>query len=334
MSFVISRTIRNSISIPDARDPGDARNLEKGRASLSTDTNPIPQLALRGLDELWFQVGGTLCNLSCHHCFISCNPRNDSFGFLDFETVREHLEASRRHGVKEYYFTGGEPFLNKEMPRILEETLKYGPATVLTNGTVFTRRSVERLADIARASRFSLEFRVSIDGYNAEMNDPIRGSGTFDDALRGVRLLVDAGFLPIITMTQTWPERETGAVFDRFARVLRQHGYPRPRIKILPTIHLGMEETRTRPYHAHARVTSELLEDFDLDQLLCHHSRIVTDRGVAVCPILVEKPDAHLGKTLDEAARPISLNHNACFTCYLYGTICSNTGAASWGKDR
>ncbi len=301
---------------------------------MKTDATLDPQVELRGLDELWFQVGGTLCNLSCQHCFISCNPRNDSFGFLSFETVRGYLEDSRRHGVKEYYFTGGEPFLNKDMPRILEETLTFGPATVLTNGTVFTERLVRRLAEIAARNRYSLEFRVSIDRYSREMNDPIRGQGTFDGAMDGVRLLVDGGFLPIITVTQTWPERETGAVFDRFTRVLRQHGYPRPRIKILPTIHLGMEETRTRTYQAHERVTSELLEDFDLDQLLSHHSRIVTDRGVAVCPILVEKPDAHLGKTLDEAARPISLNHNACFTCYLYGTICSNTGAAGWGTDR
>lgn len=301
---------------------------------MSTDTRLSPQVDLRDLDELWFQVGGTLCNLSCNHCFISCNPRNDSFGFLDFETVRRHLEDSRRHGVKEYYFTGGEPFLNKDMPRILEETLKHGPATVLTNGTAFTQKAVDHLADIARESRFSLEFRVSIDGYSAEMNDPIRGEGTFDAALSGVRLLVDAGFLPIITMTQTWPEQDTGAVFDRFVEVLRQHGYARPRIKILPTIHLGMEESRTRAYRADERVTSELLEGFDLDQLLCHHSRIVTDRGVAACPILIEKQDAHVGETLDEAARPIRLSHNACFTCYLYGTICSNTGAASWGTDR
>ena len=166
------------------------------------------------------------------------------------------------------------------------------------------------------------------------MNDPIRGQGTFDGAMDGVRLLVDRGFLPIITVTQTWPEQETDQVFDRFVDVLTRIGYTRPRIKILPTIHLGMEESRTRAYRPDERVTKELLEDFDLDQLLCHHSRIVTDRGVAVCPILVEKPDAHLGKTLDEAARPFALAHNACFTCYLYGTICSNTGAAQSGADR
>ena len=307
---------------------------------MTADTNsasansPTPYVPLRSLDELWFQVGGTLCNLACNHCFISCHPGNDSFGFLRLDTVKERLRESAEFGVKEYYFTGGEPFLNKEMAEILEATLQYGPATVLTNGTVFTARLADRLQSIGEASRYSLEFRVSIDGYSAEMNDPIRGEGTFEGAMGGVRLLVERGFLPIITVTQTWPEEKTPEVFKRFVEVLKDHGYTRPRIKILPTIHLGMEEKRSRAYADDERVTHDLLAEFDLDQLLCHHSRIVTDRGVAVCPILIEKPDAHLAATLEEASRPFALKHNACFTCYLYGTICSNTGAAHLDTDR
>src|SRR5438552_17728102 len=102
---------------------------------LSDDAgSPVaPVVPLAHLDDLWFQVAGTLCNLECRHCFISCSPHNHSFGFLDLETVRRRLEESVRLGVKEYYFTGGEPFLNREMVAILELTLHYGPATVLTN---------------------------------------------------------------------------------------------------------------------------------------------------------------------------------------------------------
>ena len=48
--------------------------------------------------------------------------------------VEPYLEEGAALGVKEYYFTGGEPFLNREMEAILRETLEVGPATVLTNG--------------------------------------------------------------------------------------------------------------------------------------------------------------------------------------------------------
>src|SRR5258708_40063311 len=98
---------------------------------------PFPAVSLAHLDDLWFQVGGTLCNLECRHCFISCSTHNHTFGFLGLETVRKALEESVNLGVKEYYFTGGEPFLNPDMVSILELTLQYGPATVLPNGTVF-----------------------------------------------------------------------------------------------------------------------------------------------------------------------------------------------------
>jgi hypothetical protein len=70
-------------------------------------------VALAHLDDLWFQVGGTLCNLTCRHYFISCSPYNHAFGFLGLDAVRRLLEESVALGVKEYYFTGGEPFQDR-----------------------------------------------------------------------------------------------------------------------------------------------------------------------------------------------------------------------------
>jgi MoaA/NifB/PqqE/SkfB family radical SAM enzyme len=285
---------------------------------------PAPQVPLAHLDHLWFQVAGTLCNLRCSHCFISCSPHNHSFGFLDLETVRRALDESVRLGVKEYYFTGGEPFLNRDMVPILELTLRYGPATVLTNGTVFKEEWLDRLAKADAASPYSLEFRVSLDGFTAAMNDPVRGPGTFDRAMRGVRQLVAHGFLPIITVTRTSDDQDDGELFRGFVRLLRDIGCDRPRVKVLPTLRIGAEEQRQRGYRDDERVTVEMMEGFDLGQLICHHSRVVTDRGVYVCPILIEAPDARLGDTLTDAARPYALRHHACYTCWQYGALCAN----------
>ena len=297
----------------------------------NSSSHKAPLQELESFDELWFQVGGTLCNLSCNHCFISCHPGNDNFGFLDLETIRRYLRESRELGVKEYYFTGGEPFLNRDMLQVLEETLAIGPATVLTNGTVFTPSSIKALQAISGESIYSLELRVSIDGYSPETNDPIRGEGTFEKALAGVKMLVEAGFLPIITMAQTWPEEENTRVFDTFAATLKEAGYQRPRIKILPTLHLGMEAERSRPYSQAERISEEMMEGYDSSQLLCSRSRTVTDRGVAVCPLLIEAPDAHLGESLEEASGPYRLDQGACYTCYVHGAICSNIGG--WGVE-
>jgi molybdenum cofactor biosynthesis enzyme MoaA len=285
---------------------------------------PPPEVDLEHLDHLWFQVGGTLCNLTCVHCFISCSPKNNAFGFLSLAEVRQRLRESVALGVKEYYFTGGEPFLNPDLVAMLTETLQYGPATVLTNGTVLKDQWLEALRDAETASLYSLEFRVSIDGFSPETNDPIRGDGTFDRAMRGVVKLVSFGFLPIITASRTWPIERDAEVVASFSRMLMKAGYARPRLKILPTLQIGAESQRTRGYARDERVSREMLQGYDRSQLVCSHSRIVTDRGVHVCPILIESPESWLGHSLAESIRPFAIAHGACFTCYQYVAICTN----------
>ncbi len=292
-------------------------------------TNELPPtVELSHLDHLWFQVSGTLCNLTCEHCFISCSPKNDSFGYLSLEQVKTRLQESVALGVKEFYFTGGEPFLNREMVPILVETLQYGPATVLTNGTVLKDEWLATLRDAEQASLYSLEFRVSIDGFSPETNDPIRGEGTFVRAIAGVQNLVEVGFLPIITATRTWQDADEQQVVGQFIATLKLAGYERPRLKILPPLQIGAEAERTGGYRDSERISRRMMKGFDASQLVCEHSRVVTDRGVYVCPILLESPDARLGDSLDEATSPYALSHGACYTCYQYGAICSNASSA------
>lgn len=287
-----------------------------------------PTVATRELDTLWFQVGGTICNLRCHHCFISCSPENDKFGFLSLETVERYLEESRALGVKEYYFTGGESFANPKMCDILECTLGYGPATVLTNATLLRPATLKRLRAMADESPYSLEIRVSLDGYTAKMNDPIRGEGTFDRAMNGIRALVEHDFMPILTITRTW-EGEDDEVLAGFCALLHGIGYDRQRLKILPLLKLGAEVDRTGAYGEEATLTRAMMEEYDQSQLVCSAARLVTDQGVWVCPILLDAPNAKMGETLAETVRDYPLRHAACYTCWRYGAICSNASTAA-----
>lgn len=302
------------------------------RLSTPADRPPpaAPRVALRRLDSLWFQVAGTVCNLACTHCFISCSPGNRSFGFLDYDTVLRALAESQSLGVKEYYFTGGEPFLHPRLPDMLAATLAIGPATVLTNGTLLSDKAVAALARMRDASIYSLELRVSIDGPDAPSNDRIRGAGAFARAIEGVRRLVAAGFLPIVTMAQTWDDADATAVYQQMRQALLSVDYARPRIKLLPALRIGAEALRSRGYLDVERVTPAMMEQFDATALLCATGRIVSDRGVHVCPILIEEPDALLAPTLGEGARAdFGLGHQACYTCWLHGAICANAGAAA-----
>jgi hypothetical protein len=133
--------------------------------------------------------------------------------------------------------------------------------------------------------------------------------------------------LPIVTVTRTRDDQDELQLVEGFLAMLRSQGYERPRLKVLPTLRLGAEQARQRGYRDDERVTPAMMEGFDQGQLICHHSRIVTDRGVFVCPILIESPAARLGMTLAESLRPFALAEQACYTCWQYGSICGNASA-------
>lgn len=293
-------------------------------APIALRLSKAPRVPLLALDTVWFQVAGTLCNLSCNHCFISCSPTNHAHEIMTREDVRRYLDEAAALGANDSYFTGGEPFLNRELLGILEDALRLGPATVLTNATLITRARAESLAAMERASRYSLEVRVSLDGLTPATNDPIRGEGCFDATMEGVRELARAGFNPILTVAQTWSDQEDRELRAAFHEFLRSNGLTRPRVKILPLFRIGRESSRTRGYAPDEFLTEDHMRGHDPRTLQCSTSRMVTSRGVYVCPILIDSPGALLGTTLAETLRPFPMSHGSCHTCWSTGASCRN----------
>ena len=283
----------------------------------------FPEQPLLHLDALWIQVAGTLCNLTCTHCFVSCGPGEDRHAMMTRAQVASRVAEALPLGVKEFYFTGGEPFLHPELLEILADTLEHGPCTVLTNGTLFSERRVDALVDLADASRYALEIRVSLDGDHAERHDAFRGVGSFDRAITGVVMLSRRGLLPIVTVTQI--AEEDGERFrERYLAMLRRAGVERPRLKVLPMFQLGREVTRTRGYHAPESLADLPAGAFDPHRLQCSSCRAVTSQGVFVCPLLVDEPGGRMGERLDQTLGPFTLSHGACYTCYVTGMTCAN----------
>jgi len=284
---------------------------------------PVPLQPLFHLDALWIQVAGTLCNLKCTHCFVSSGPGDDHHALMPRDAVCRRVAEGIALGVKEFYFTGGEPFVHPEMAGILEDTIAHGPTTVLTNGTLFTRTLVAGLRRLSDRACYSLEIRVSLDGARAEEHDRFRGPGSFVRALDVLRRLSAAGLLPIVTATQG-PDEDPGALRERYLALLRSLGIARPRLKLLPMFRLGREVTRSGGYDASETLAGLPPEAFDPHRLQCSSCRAVTSRGVFVCPLLVDEPGGRMGERLDQALGSYPLRHGACTTCYATGMTCGN----------
>jgi sulfatase maturation enzyme AslB (radical SAM superfamily) len=290
-------------------------------ATIAADTAP-PRVELRTLDTLWFQVGGTVCNLACTHCFVSCSPTNHTHEFLALAAVEATLAEAAALGVREYYFTGGEPFLNPDMEAILAATLRVGPANVLTNGLLLDPARCRRLRALADGSDYSLDLRVSLDGWDAASNDPIRGAGTFERILEGIRNLAEAGLSPVVTVTEVCREAAQDGGKERFFALLRGLGLARPRLKVLPVFQIGAEAERGGAYESWQLLRAGDAPADGWDHLQCSSCRMVTDQGVWVCPILVNEPTARMGETLADTLGPFALDHPACWTCHVHGVSC------------
>ncbi len=282
-----------------------------------------PEVRFRWLDALWIQVTGTLCNIACRHCFISCGPKATQVPMMSAAQIERALEEGRALGMRQVYFTGGEPFLHPEVRRIVRAALALAPLTVVTNGLLIDDTTAGWLAEESESSRYSLDLRVSLDGMTAAQNDPVRGRGTFDEIVASLGRLARQGLSPVVTVV----EHEEGFAVDasraRFLDFVRALGLRQPRVKFLPLLRIGREVRRTHGYDDPA-----VLEEWPLlpaveSQLLCASSRIVTAQGVYTCPILIEHATARMGDRLADAQRDLRLSWEACQTCVLDGLRCN-----------
>ena len=279
-----------------------------------------PMAAFRHLAALWVQLTGTWCNLECVHCLNASGPDDPWLRPLDADSVRRALQEAERLGVKEIYFTGGEPFLHREILPLLEDALHVAPTTVLTNGTVITESMADALAALAARARYSLEIRVSLDDVEPRANDRVRGAGTWTRAVRAIQRLHVRGLLPIVTATEISTGGSATGLAERFRDFLRGLGIDKPRVKIMPVFPLGR-----RADGEDERLSDESLEGFDTGVLQCADTRVLADGGVFACPILAGLEGARLSTgSLEASFRPAPLYHPACVTCYRTGMSCRN----------
>lgn len=250
---------------------------------------------------------------------------------LTSDTVRWYLKEASSLKVKEYYFTGGEPFLHPQLLDIIKESLTFGPTTILSNGTLITPALAQEFNQISRSSRHKLEFRISLDSSVEAENDRIRGHGTFHKVINGIHALLQAGFNPIIT-TADWAKHGivTKGTDEDFAVLARSFNTRQLKLKKLPLLLLGRCAELIRPYNETERVTGRCFDDFDISNLQCASSRIVTSKGVFVCPILINEPKAWLGWTLKESLVPYTMESPACYTCRISGLSCKNNDFHSY----
>jgi sulfatase maturation enzyme AslB (radical SAM superfamily) len=155
-------------------------------------------VTLERLDTLWINTG-TLCNLACKTCYIESSPHNDALVYLSAAEVDRYLDEAEGLGTREIGFTGGEPFMNRDIIAMLRSALDRGfEVLVLTNAMRPMRRFENQLKVLVLEHGERLTMRVSLDHHSQAIHEAERGPRTWDKALDGLRWLARHGFRIIV----------------------------------------------------------------------------------------------------------------------------------------
>jgi uncharacterized Fe-S cluster-containing radical SAM superfamily protein len=288
-------------------------------------------VALGALRTLWFNTG-TLCNITCRNCYIESSPRNDALAYLGAAEVAAYLDEAAAAGMplEEVGFTGGEPFLNRELPAMLAEVLGRGlSALVLTNAMKPMRNhagALLALRDGPHAGRLTL--RVSLDHHAEALHDAERQPGSFAQALEGLAWLAREGFRLHVAGRAGFGEEGEAAMRAGFARLFAAHGIPVDATD--PVALMLFPEMDVRADVPEITEACWGILKKSPDAMMCASARMVVKRrgaarpAVVACTLLPYDPRFELGATLADASRPVPLNHPHCAKfCVLGGAACS-----------
>ncbi|MFH0822109.1 MAG: mycofactocin radical SAM maturase [Pseudomonadota bacterium] len=139
------------------------------------------------------------CNLSCRHCLSAAGEPMD--GELSTEECFKVIDELDRLKIFQMNLGGGEPFIRPDIFDILLYAQNKGIVScVSTNGTLLTEGTCRRLAQID-----GLYLQVSLDGIDEDVNDGVRGKGTYSRILPGLDRLADQNVDFSINMVLTKP---------------------------------------------------------------------------------------------------------------------------------
>jgi hypothetical protein len=286
-------------------------------------------VALKALETLWFNTG-TLCNLTCQHCYIESSPKNDRLVYLTAAEVAEYLDEVEAGALPTSLigFTGGEPFMNPELPAMLEEVLARDlAALVLTNAMKPMAKCRPALLRLRDRYGERLTIRVSIDHYGRQVHELERGRRSWQPTIDGLVWLARNGFSLHVASRRLSGEPEA-AIRSGFASLFAELGVA---IDANDPVALMVF-----PEMDAAADVPEITEACwgilgkSPESVMCATSRMVVKRkgaahpAVIACTLLPYDPRFELGRTLAEAGVAVPLNHQHCAKfCVLGGGACS-----------
>jgi MoaA/NifB/PqqE/SkfB family radical SAM enzyme len=181
-----------------------------------TPTSECAQPAFRW--KLWLYTNYD-CNLRCSYCVAKSSP-NAPRRALGLKNVQRLVDEAVELGFSEVFFTGGEPFILKDIYAMLVYSSARVTTSVLTNAMLLYGKRLENLLAVANDN---LIVQASLDGGLAEHHDAYRGKGSWLKTVESIKRLQAHGLHIRLSTTET---PMNSAHLDKICEFHRALGIP------------------------------------------------------------------------------------------------------------
>ncbi|RMF58654.1 MAG: radical SAM protein [Calditrichaeota bacterium] len=290
---------------------------------LTPEGTPRGYIQPQFLREVWFHTG-TICNLSCSFCLEGSRPGDNRIEMLTFKDAKPFIHEALSMGVEQFCFTGGEPFVIRDIFQILDYALTYRPCLVLTNGTKPLQLRMQQLLPLKKKPH-TLRLRISLDYPDEELHDVGRGKGNYRRALDSLVQLYQMGFAVSVARRMAAGENSM-EVEKRYRKLFVSLGLPEDiHIVAFPeynppgspaSVPAITEQCMIRYKDASSRAA-----------FMCNNIKMVLKQDgvmkVYACTLVDDDPDYCMGSSLTEAMRyRVMLKHHRCYACFSTGASC------------
>lgn len=257
---------------------------------------------LTELNNLFIELTAKNCNQRCKHCYIDFPMSKNVKDFISIDKIKCALNDTMNENIQFIYLTGAEPMTHPEFNTILRLCLKRASVCICTNATFINEKKARFLKKVEEESANEIVFKLSMDHYNEIKNDDIRGRGAYRQTINAIKSLIKYNFNPILTIVNYYKEDEK-VLITEFDKIFKKIGFE------VTDFNFQINEY----YNKYKPVSTNFkLSDNNFD---CQTGRILTDKGIYVCPFLANDHRGRMGSDFRDFSRKMYMETDFCLTC-------------------
>ena len=278
---------------------------------------------------------GKVCNLKCSHCHVEASPKRSEM--MSREIFDKAMKIYDKFSLDTIDITGGEPTLHPEIDYFIEESAKRSKNVILRTNLADLNKKTSLIKQL---SEHKINIVASLPCYTKENVDKMRGHGTFEKALKSIKVLNDYGYGKELSLDLVYnplgaflPPSQKSLEED-YKRELSNYGIEFTNLLTITNIPMGYfkeELTKEGRYNEYMGLLKENFNEDTVDNIMCRYQISVSFNGkIYDCDFnQMENLEIKEYPTVDKILEKDSLSRNIIFENYCYG--CTAGAGSSCG---